>query len=42
MTKIDTSGRTYCTKGRSFAQPRYCVKPAAGASAGLSFTRTMM
>src|SRR6185503_4710777 len=41
-TKIDTSGITYCTNGRSFCQPRYSVKPDAGASDGLSITRPTM
>ena len=42
MAKIDTSGRTYCTKGRSFSQPWYSTSCEGGASLGSSFTRTMM
>src|SRR6185503_12110859 len=41
-TKIDTSGSTYWKNGRSFSQPWYSVNAVAGASEGLSFTRTMM
>src|SRR5260221_13559792 len=41
-TKIETSGRTYWTKGRNFSQPRYSVKLAAGASDGFIFTRPTM
>src|SRR6266851_10150796 len=41
-TKIETSGTTYCTNGRSFSQPRYSLNSARGASEGSSLTRTMM
>src|SRR2546427_11831091 len=41
-TKIETSGTTYWMNGRSFSQPRYSVKLAAGASDGFIFTRTTM
>jgi hypothetical protein len=39
-TKIDTSGTTYCTNGRSRCQPRYSTNGVAGASDGLRLTRT--
>src|ERR1700682_1343477 len=41
-TKIDTSGSTYWKNGRSFSQPLYSTNSLAGASDGLSFTRTTM
>ncbi len=41
-TKIETSGNTYCTSGRSLSQPRCSTKAEAGASDGFIFTRAMM
>jgi hypothetical protein len=35
-TKIDTSGITYCTNGRSFSQPRCSVKPRSARATGSS------
>ena len=42
MTKIDTSGTTYWTKGSSRLQPWYSVSGVRGASEGVICTRTMM
>src|SRR3954471_20518911 len=42
MTKIETSGITYCTKGRRRAQPWYGVRGDGGAIEGVMVTRTTM
>src|SRR3954463_14928730 len=42
MTKIETRGTTYCTKGSRRAQPWYRVSAVVGASAGVRLTRTTM